>query len=765
MKNSNLSERIEETFIENNNTPLSYNELVNELHLVRKEKSLLAETLQAMLAEGILTKKNRKFRLAVSPELIKKEANEKVTHPRLLEGIFDATPLARDLSYAFVRTEQGDFYVNAEDTLNAYHNDVVVIEPHFRKGKPDYAIVRKIIQRANETMTGDIRESGIRTFFISINPKIHNWIEVSELNGAKEGDKVVLQVTNWGNPLMGKMPVGKVIEILGPSGDPEVELLAVIRQYNLPLQFPDTVLAEMEEIEETISDQELTHRLDLRNILTFTIDPASAKDFDDAISLEKLNQGWRLYVHIADVAHYVKPESATFSEAVKRGNSFYFPKKVIPMLPEKLSNKVCSLRPNEDKLAMSVITDFNLQGKILRQRLEESVIKSDFRLNYDQVDKFFQGQNTDFPQNLSETLSSARKLSSLLTAKRLKDGYIFFDLPELEYEYDEEGFLKRFTLAEETESHKLIENFMLVANECIATKLSQLAPTTIYRIHEDPDWEKIERLIELLSYYGINFYERETLNASIQYLLHSLPTPEHHKVFEPIILRSMKKAKYSTEHIRHFGLGMETYTHFTSPIRRLCDLVIHHLCKTYILKTSKIQFDYNQLKHFAFIASEQELQADQSERDIEHYFSMTYMKKFIGESFSGIVISAKNDRLIIRLDQIPINAVLMITEFPSGKWIFLDRQMRFVNEDNKDYFQLMDKVLVNIMEVSDDIYLELKPGKKSHQHFQFQPFNKNSFSNDKKIRKNRRGKKRFDIDYKYRNKNYGNSNERNRGKR
>ena len=764
MKNTNLSDRIEQTFIENNNTPLSYNELVNELHLVRREKSLLAETLQAMVAEGILTKKTRKFRLAVSPDQLKKETYEPVSHPRLLEGIFDATPLARDLSYAFVRTEKGDFYINSEDTLNAYHNDIVAIEPHFRKGKPDYAIVRKIIKRANEIMTGDIRKSGSRTFFISINPKIHNWIEVSDLNGAKEGDKVVLEVTNWGNQIMGRMPVGKVIEILGPSGDPEVELLAVIRQYNLPLQFPDTVISEMEAIEESISDKELAHRLDLRNILTFTIDPASAKDFDDAISLERINQGWRLYVHIADVAHYVKPESATFSEAVKRGNSFYFPKKVIPMLPEKLSNKVCSLRPNEDKLAMSVITDFNLQGRIMRQRLEESVIRSDYRLNYDQVDELFSGKNTDFPSDLSETLLSARKLSSLLTAKRLKEGYIFFDLPELEYEYDEEGFLKRFTLAEETESHKLIENFMLVANECIATKLSKLAPATIYRIHEDPDWEKIERLIELLSYYGISFYERENLNASIQYLLHSLPTPEHHKVFEPIILRSMKKAKYSTEHIRHFGLGMETYTHFTSPIRRLCDLVIHHLSKTYILKTSKIQFDYSQLKHFASVASEQELQADQSERDIEHYFSMTYMKKFIGESFSGIVMSAKNDRLIIRLDQIPINAVLMVTEFPPGNWIFLDRQMRFINEDNRDYFQLMDKVLVNIMEVSDDIYLELKPGKESHRHFQFQLSNKNSFNNDNRIRKSQRGKKRFDVDYKFRNKNYGNTNKRYRGK-
>ncbi|HOT40837.1 MAG TPA: ribonuclease R, partial [Candidatus Syntrophosphaera thermopropionivorans] len=245
MKNTNLSDRIEQTFIENNNTPLSYNELVNELHLVRREKLLLGETLQAMVAEGILIKKNRKFRLAVSPDQLKKETYEPVSHPRLLEGIFDATPLARDLSYAFVRTEKGDFYINSEDTLNAYHNDIVAIEPHFRKGKPDYAIVRKIIKRANETMTGDIRESGSRTFFISINPKIHNWIEVSDLNGAKEGDKVVLEVTNWGNQIMGRMPVGKVIEILGPSGDPEVELLAVIRQYNLPLQFPETVIAEM----------------------------------------------------------------------------------------------------------------------------------------------------------------------------------------------------------------------------------------------------------------------------------------------------------------------------------------------------------------------------------------------------------------------------------------------------------------------------------------------------------------------------------------
>ncbi|MGC9361673.1 MAG: ribonuclease R family protein, partial [Candidatus Syntrophosphaera sp.] len=636
-----------------------------------------------------------------------------------------------------------------------YHNDTVLIEPHYKKGKSDYAHIRKIVSRANETMAGDIRSTQGRHYFISSNLKIHNWIEVSEMGEAQEGLKVVLKVTNWGNPEMGKRPVGKVIEVLGPSGDPQVELMAVIRQYDLPLEFPEEVQQEAQNIQQEIPDDEISRREDLRDVFTFTIDPASAKDFDDAISIQKTKNGWRLYVHIADVAHYVRPGGHIFKEAAQRGNSFYFPKKVIPMLPEILSNKVCSLRPDEDKLTMSAITEFDGQGQVKAQKLVESVIRSNFRLAYEDVDDLFEGRKTELAKELVTALEESRKLSAVLSKRRLSEGYIHFDLPELEYIYDDEGLIHKFNLAEETESHKLIENFMLVANEFVAKTLTRLSPTTIYRIHEDPDPARIEQLIELLSSYGLSYYERENLNASIQYLLLSLPGEEYHRVFDHIILRSMKKAKYSSEHIRHFGLGMETYTHFTSPIRRLCDMIIHHLCKIHILHSSNIDFSKQQIDHHATVASEQELQADQAERDIERNYSMAYMTKRVGEKFSGLVISAKSRGLIVRLNEIPINAILEKSQLPQGKWNYKDREMRFINPSNKDYFQLMDKVLVEVMDVSDDVYLQLQQVKNNHEHHAQISAPKRKSQPDSEMHKSKRAKGRNAVDYKRERKKSG----------
>lgn len=746
MKNMIICERVTELFSRNYNKPLSYNEIVGELKLNKKEKSLLSETLQEMVSEGTVAKKSRKFSLIISKKT-RVAPESKPLNPKLIEGVFDATPLAKNLSFAFVRTEKGDYFISAEDTLNAYHGDVVNIEPILRKGKADRAFVRKIVKRANDILAGDIRFSGQRLIFISSNLKIHNWFEVSDAGDAKEGEKVVLQVSNWGNPVLGKMPVGNVIEVLGPAGDPQVELMAVIRQYQLPLQFSEEVIAEAQKIEVEIPAEEYRKRLDLRELFTFTIDPSSAKDYDDAISLETTSRGWRLYVHIADVAHYVKPGSAIFTEAAARGNSFYFPKKVIPMLPELLSNKVCSLRPDEEKLTLTVITEFDSNGRILDQKMAETVIRSNHRLCYEQVDSLFDDGQTDLPAELTNVLMEARKLSALLTQKRLDEGYIFFDLPELEYEYDDEGLIRRFNLAEETESHKLIENFMLIANEYTAKKLTQLSPTTLYRIHEDPDTEKIEKLAELLAHYGITYYDRGSMNSSLQYLLTTLPGPDYHRVFDHIILRSMKKAKYSTQHIRHFGLGMETYTHFTSPIRRLCDLLIHHLCKTYILKSSSAQFSAETLRHYAYVASEQELRADQAERDIERNYSMAYMKKQVGERFSGIVVSAKSAGLIIRLNEIPISAILRTADLPGGRWQYRDREMRFVSTSSNNYFQLMDKVLVQIMDVSDDIYLELQNVPNAHQHIAMALPKIATASSDKSLGQKDRSRQRNAIDY------------------
>jgi len=731
---------------------LSYDEICHILELGKADKRQLKEILSYLLKSNTITKSKHGYafpnKRAVKPS--------SPLSPRLIEGILDATPLSRNLSFAFVKTPDGDFYVDAEDTLDAYHGDSVLIEPYFKRGKADYCQIRKLVKRANEALAGDVQYRDGKCYFVCSNPKIHNWFDVMDPDPELDGMKVILSVTNWGNRQLSKQPVGRITEVLGKSGNPEVEVLAVIRQYQLPLEFPEAVVKELEQFaafqdgdpSKVLEDSELKRRKDLRNLFTFTIDPASAKDFDDAISIINTSQGWQLYVHIADVAHYVKIGSHLFDEAVKRGNSYYFPKRVIPMLPELISNRLCSLRPEEDKLCMTVFTEFDRKGKITKQSMFESIIRSDFRLAYHEVDELFEGRECNFPEELRNALHQSRMLSKLMTARRMEAGYIFFDLPEIEYEYDEEGFIHQFNLAEETDSHKLIENFMLIANEFVAKKLISIAPNSLYRIHEDPDVRKLDKLATLVENYGLFLRRDLDLNKSLQELLYSMPSKDYHIVFDRMILRSLKKAKYSSEHIRHFGLAIEDYTHFTSPIRRLCDLVVHHLCKVHIIKSSGIKLSQEQIKHYAEVASEKEIVADESERDVQRVYNLTYMKNKIGQTYHGIVISISSSSLIIRLEEIPITGVYKLVSDRNGRWRFQDQEMRVLNDKTSYYYQLMDKVKVQIMQVSDDIYLELSQDKDAHQHiYQKVPMTRQSQkqrSNEKRKRINqiRTGRKK-----------------------
>jgi ribonuclease R len=708
-----IEDNIRQLFLNHPDTLYSVNEVLDALYISHKALSEVKSHFFDLMENGFIRKDNKKYRLNAIQAKPKPTPQQS---PNLIEGIFDATSLARNYSYAFVRTEQGDFYVSSEDTLNAFHGDTIAIEPYFRGGKSDYCYVRKIIKRANELLAGDLQQSSGKYYFICSNPKIHQWFDVSDTLGAESGMKVMLDVTNWGNRSLSKPPVGKVKEVLGISGNPETELLAVIRQNNLPLEFPEELTDEIEALPEKIDESEIKKRKDYRNLVTFTIDPSSAKDYDDAISLENTDYGWRLYVHIADVAHYIKTDSKLFAECLNRGNSYYFPRKVIPMLPEKLSNRICSLRQNEDKLTLTAVTEFNKQGKVLHQYLWESIINSSARLSYEQVDDLFDGKPVEIQQEVVNALNSSRELSKLLNIQRLKAGYLFFDLPETEYVYDEAGFVSHMNQSIETESHKLIENFMLVANQFVAEKLTALAPVVMYRVHENPDMEKLERLGILLSAYGLSLNFRESLNLSLQALLRSFPDETYHRVFDRLVLRSLKKAKYTVEHLPHFGLAIDTYTHFTSPIRRLCDLVVHHLCKKYVIHSNETEFTKKQMLNYSSIASEKELIADESEREIEKVMNAIFMKEHLGDVYDGIIVSMNSSSLFIQLNNIPISGVLKVAQLPKGKWVYHDTYMRYLNEITGEFFQLMDTVRVQVMQVSDDVYFEYVNETDSHQH-------------------------------------------------
>jgi ribonuclease R len=682
----------------------TYDQLADNIRLPRHQGKILKMTLQEMIREGSIHLKNREYRLAGA-----KATEEKTTQAEtIVEGRFDATSLAKNLSYAFVITDDGDYFISSEDTLNAYHGDMVRVEIKYGRQNKQYGIIREVIKRAREQFVGNIAEYQGKVIFVNDNRKIPSYFEISDQGKAKVGQKVIMSITNWGNRAVNKVPVGKVIEVLGMAGNPDIEMLGIMKQFDLPLEFPEEVINAANALSLEISDEDIAKRHDYRNILTFTIDPISAKDYDDAISLEITDNGYKLYVHIADVAHYVKTGSPLFQEALNRGNSYYFPKKVIPMLPEQVSNKLCSLRPDEDKLTMSVITHMDKQGRISKQEICESIIKSDSRLNYEEVDKLFAGEKNNIPQPVQDILHEMRILSKVLSEKRRKQGYLFFDLPETEYIYDEEGLIHRLDLSFETESHTLIENFMLIANEYVAWQLSEKSKITMYRIHEFPDGEKIDKLEALSEYYGLTFVRHETMNKTLQDFLLSLPSEDYHKVFDKIVLRSMKKAKYSTKHLPHFGLAMETYTHFTSPIRRLCDLVIHHLLKTVILHTERTDFTTKEMETMSTIASDKELIADQSEREVERFIITEFMKKNLGEEFTGIVTGLNNTNIFIHLDQIPISGILPTATLKGDSFNVDDQFLRIMGDSTGIFLQLVDRVKVQVSQVTDDVYLTLK---------------------------------------------------------
>ena len=659
---------------------------------IRKHKYKdLIDTLFKLSKDKEINQKNRKY-FAIK---VKKSKN--------IIGTFDATSLARNKSFAFVKAEPDDIFISSEDTLNAYHNDTVEVDVEYQRNGKKHGIITKVVKRANDKLIGTLQEYHGKHYIIPDNSRIHTNFEVINIATALSGEKVVLAVTNWGSRDYYKLPAGNILEVLGKAGNPDVEVLSVIRQYDLPLDFPQNVLNELDGLSDKIHSDVISSRKDLRNLLTFTIDPSSAKDFDDAISLIKDKKGFTLYVHIADVAHYIGLKSKLFEEATKRGNSYYFPKKVIPMLPEKISNKICSLRPFEDKLTLTVQTRYNDYFKLISQSVYESVICSNARFNYEEIDDFFDDKK-EFEPEITETLKLMRKLSTVLTQNRVKCGYLRLNIPETIFIFDDEGHVIDLERSKETDSHKMIENFMLVANEFIAKELSN--GKTIYRNHEKPDTERLLKLKEEVTSYNLNMDMQQNYSFLLQDLLNQLPDANYHRVFDRKILRSMKKAKYSVENLGHFGLAMKFYTHFTSPIRRISDLIIHHQIKNK-LNSKQTPFSSSHLFQLAKSATEREMIADESEREVDLKNKTIFMKKKVGEEFDAIIIAVRNNSLIIELDKYPVTGIISISSLKDDHYEYFPQLSRIIGRRTGKTYKLADLLKVLLSSVDNEINFKM----------------------------------------------------------
>ncbi len=674
--------------------PLKLRELAKKMEIPEGEYGSFRRMIRAMLRDGLLVKiKRGKIGLPDRANLVV---------GRLVSG--------RN-GYGFVVPEDKseDVYIKGENMMNAFHGDKVVVRIlRTRRGPAREGSIIKILKRAKQSLVGTYHKG---KFFDYVEPddrKITKDIYIAPDNskGASNGQKVVVSLLDWVDVNMGHE--GKIVEVLGYPDEPGMDILSLIKEFGLPLSFPEEVEQELGDLPEKVEKKELQRRLDLRNKNCFTIDPVDAKDHDDAVSLEiEPNGNYLLGVHIADVSYYMKEDSDLDREALKRGTSVYLVDRVIPMLPEKLSNNVCSLKPNRIRLTFSVILELTPQGERLGYEIKESVIKSKAKLNYDEVQKLFDsGYVSRSIKGLENDLLAMRNLSRKLLEKRLAKGSLDFDLPEAHVVLGKDGRVQDILEVARLESHRLIEEFMLLANRTVAEHVSRLAVPFLYRIHEEPDQDRMEAFSDFVATLGYSFKVSGKIRPKkIQRFLKSLEGKPEESLINEILLRSLKKAYYGPENIGHFGLAFSHYTHFTSPIRRYPDLLVHRLLKE--LQEGKYTFKrqsklVRRLPKIGEITSERERLADEAERESIKIKQIEFMQDKLGEEYDGLICGVVPFGFFVRLDNLLAEGLVRVSSLDDDYYLFDERGKRWVGRRNKRIYKLGDRVRVQVVRVDKD---------------------------------------------------------------
>jgi len=615
--------------------------------------------------------------------------------------------------FGFVEIEgrDNDVFISKNFVNGAYHGDMVavnVIAPKSDKKREEGEIVR-IIKRGITQIIGTYEPSQNFGFVIPDHKKFHKdiFIAKSKSFGAVKGHKVVVKLTNWGDE--NKKPEGEITEIIGHINDPDTEVKAIIMAYDLPTVFPDKVMEQVKDIPTKLTDEMIqaeNHREDLRQILTVTIDGADAKDLDDAITLRKTDNGYELGVHIADVTHYVRENSPLDKEALFRSTSVYLVDRVIPMLPHRLSNGICSLNAGTDRFALSCIMSIDKNGKVVDHRVIESLINVDERMTYNDVAKIIVEQDEDLIiryKNCLDMFDTMKELQSILKDRRRVRGAIDFDFPEAKFILDDDGRIKEIKPYDRSIATKIIEEFMLLANETIAEDFHWQQIPFLYRTHEDPDPEKIRNLAEFIHNYGysIKGMGNEAHPKEIQKLLQEIKGSEQETVISRLALRSMKQAKYTTSSDGHFGLATEFYTHFTSPIRRYPDLQIHRIIK----KVIKGKFDddtyehYEKiLEHIAINTSRLERRAEETEREVSKFKKCEFMEDKIGHMFSGVISGLTNWGIYVELPN-TVEGLIPMMKLHDDYYNYDEKNMCIIGERTGRIFRLGDLVSVEVQSV------------------------------------------------------------------
>ena len=697
------------------------------------ETDILKERKERILAymesEGYVPIKRRDMRVMLSVPQEDREKFESLINELIAEGrVFEtkkgklASPkdlqmatgtfIGHARGFGFVTPDAGgeDIFIPASETMGAMQKDRVLYKVLHKaeKGKKADGVIVRILERGPQRIVGTF-EAGSKGygFVVADDKKIAKDIFISRENtkGAVTGHKVVVEITDYGEDR--RNPEGKVIEILGHINDPGVDILSVIRRYELAVEFPEEVYAEIEHLGTEVAEADKKGREDLRDLLTITIDGADAKDLDDAVSLKRLGNGnFELGVHIADVSHYVRENTALDKEAYARGTSVYLVDRVIPMLPHKLSNGICSLNPHADRLALSCLMEVNGRGEVVSHRILESVINSDYRMTYTAVREILEDGAPALLEQYAEILpmlEDMEELRQILGEKRRKRGSVNFDLPESKIILDENGKPIDIKPYEKSIATNMIEEFMLVCNETIAENSFWQEMPFMYRSHQEPDEDKLEKMEQFLRGFGYYLRKKdgEIHPRELQKVLQKAEETDEERIITRMVLRSMMQARYTAENGGHFGLAAKYYCHFTSPIRRYPDLEIHRMIKKMLhgeLDEKASAYYRRKMPDWAKHCSKQERVAEDAERDTDALKKVEFMEEKVGQIYEGIISGVTNWGIYVEL-QNTIEGMVALSQMDDDYYEFDEKKMLVFGKRTKKSYRLGDKVVVSVAKV------------------------------------------------------------------
>ena len=697
------------------------------------ETDILKERKERILAymesEGYVPIKRRDMRAMLSVPQEDREKFENLINELIAEGrVFEtkkgklASPkdlqmatgtfIGHARGFGFVTPDAGgeDIFIPASETMGAMQKDRVLYKVLHKaeKGKKADGVIVRILERGQQRIVGTF-EAGSKGygFVVADDKKIAKDIFISRENtkGAVTGHKVVVEITDYGEDR--RNPEGKVIEILGHINDPGVDILSVIRRYELAVEFPEEVYAEIEHLGTEVAEADKKGREDLRDLLTITIDGADAKDLDDAVSLKRLGNGnFELGVHIADVSHYVRENTALDKEAYARGTSVYLVDRVIPMLPHKLSNGICSLNPHVDRLALSCLMEVNGRGEVVSHRILESIINSDYRMTYTAVREILEDGTPALLEQYAEILpmlEDMEELRQILGEKRRKRGSVNFDLPESKIILDENGKPIDIKPYEKSSATNMIEEVMLVCNETIAENSFWQEMPFMYRSHQEPDEDKLEKMEQFLRGFGYYLRKKdgEIHPRELQKVLQKAEETDEERIITRMVLRSMMQARYTAENGGHFGLAAKYYCHFTSPIRRYPDLEIHRMIKKMLhgeLDEKASAYYRRKMPDWAKHCSKQERVAEDAERDTDALKKVEFMEDKVGQIYEGIISGVTNWGIYVELPN-TIEGMVALSQMDDDYYEFDEKKMLVFGKRTKKSYRLGDKVVVSVAKV------------------------------------------------------------------